>query len=93
MKAINTTCPECGGTMHEGFLLDITYGASLPTSWVADPPERSIWTRTKGEGTMARANLSLRGVRVFEIVRAGEGRVTPFSESSCLDKQFVKRET
>ena len=43
MKAINTTCPECGGTMHEGFLLDITYGASLPTSWVADPPERSIW--------------------------------------------------
>lgn len=50
MKAINTTCPECGGTMYEGFLLDITHGANFPTHWVADPPEKSIWTRTKVRG-------------------------------------------
>ena len=50
MKAINTTCPECGGTMREGFLLDITHGANFPTHWVADPPEKSIWTRTKVGG-------------------------------------------
>ena len=50
MKAINTTCPECGGTMYEGFLLDITYGSNLPTSWVEEPPEKSFWTGTKVKG-------------------------------------------
>ena len=36
--------------MQEGFLLDLTYGANLPTTWVAEPPEKSFWTRTKVKG-------------------------------------------
>ncbi len=50
MKPINTTCPDCGGTMVEGFLLDLTYGGNMPTSWVAEPPEKSFWTHTKVKG-------------------------------------------
>ena len=50
MKPINTTCPECGGAMYEGFLLDVTHGANFPTWWISEPPEKSIWTRTKVKG-------------------------------------------
>jgi hypothetical protein len=43
-------CPKCDGQMEEGFMLDRTYGAQLPSQWVEGEPEKSFWfgTRTAG---------------------------------------------
>ena len=43
-------CPDCGGMMKPGFLLDEGYGTSYATSWVEGPAERSIWTGVKKRG-------------------------------------------
>lgn len=40
-------CPDCREEMVEGFILDMTYGGRLASSWVEGQPERSIWTGVK----------------------------------------------
>ena len=52
----NTTCPECKGRMDVGFILDLTYGGRLASSWVEGRPEKRILL-----------GLKLTGKRVIEI--------------------------
>ena len=43
--ATPSTCARCDGALSEGFLLDHGHGnAPMPTSWVEDPPVKSLWT-------------------------------------------------
>ena len=44
------TCPKCSGAMHEGFVVDATYGSMTVASWVEGAPRKSIWTGVKVSG-------------------------------------------
>lgn len=44
------TCPKCGKSMKQGFILDHGYGAYHAGGWVDGEPTRSIWTGIKLEG-------------------------------------------
>ena len=46
----NQHCPECGGSMEEGFLLDLSHGSQKPANWVEGAPEKSFWVGTKVKG-------------------------------------------
>lgn len=50
MKVINPKCPECGGTMRDGFLLDQTNEGYKVLRWVEGIPEKSIWVGLKLKG-------------------------------------------
>ena len=50
MTTNKRTCPECGGTMSEGFIVDLTYGAYLVPRWIGGHPERSRWGSLKLKG-------------------------------------------
>lgn len=50
MKAISLKCPDCGGTMQDGFLLEDTYGAHQAVRWVKGTPVKSFWTGLKLKG-------------------------------------------
>ncbi|MFH1515958.1 MAG: PF20097 family protein [bacterium] len=41
MEPVQTRCSICGGTMQEGFFLDITH-RQIPTRWVEGKPARTI---------------------------------------------------
>lgn len=47
MDESNTNCPKCSAEMEEGFILDHTSGAYLPSNWVEGEPIKSFWTGTK----------------------------------------------
>ena len=47
MSEPNANCPKCGAEMEEGFLLDQTYGANLPSNWIEGEPVKSFWSGTK----------------------------------------------
>lgn len=36
--------------MYEGFLLEISQGSNLATTWLEGPPEKSFWMGTKVKG-------------------------------------------
>ena len=44
------SCPDCGVRMEGGFLLDRTSEGTAVASWVAGPPEKSVWTGLKLRG-------------------------------------------
>jgi hypothetical protein len=48
-------CPDCGGGMVEGFILDLTYGAQVVPRWVKGSPEKSAWTGVKAKGKECRS--------------------------------------
>lgn len=50
MRVIDPKCPECGGAMRDGLLLDQAPGAYARPQWVEGPPEKSIWTGLKIKG-------------------------------------------
>ncbi len=39
----NTTCSECGGSMQEGYVLDVTKMDRLQSSWIEGKPEKEFW--------------------------------------------------
>ena len=44
-------CPECSGTMEEGFILDRGHFDSRHiASWIGGRPERSFWSGLKTSG-------------------------------------------
>jgi hypothetical protein len=43
-------CPKCSRTMESGFVLDITHGAIVQSSWVEGAPIKSVWTGLKLKG-------------------------------------------
>jgi predicted nucleic-acid-binding Zn-ribbon protein len=47
MDESNTNCPKCSAEMEEGFILDQTYGANLPSNWIEGEPVKSFWSGTK----------------------------------------------
>ncbi len=56
MAETNTTCPECKGLMEIGYMLDLTCGRRLASSWVQGRPEKRILFGVK-----------LTGKRVIEV--------------------------
>ena len=40
-------CPKCGGSMDEGFMTDVGYGAVEVAKWQGGPPQKSFWTGIK----------------------------------------------
>ena len=44
------TCPKCGGSFTEGFVVDETHGAHGVASWVEGEPAKSFWTGIKIPG-------------------------------------------
>ena len=53
-------CPDCGGAMKEGFLLDQGHGEAYATSWIEGPAERSFWWGVKIRGRTKYAVQSFR---------------------------------
>lgn len=47
MSESNTNCPKCSAELEEGFILDYTHGAIVPSNWVEGEPVKSFWTGTK----------------------------------------------
>ena len=41
------TCPKCNSDMEEGFVIDHSYTARMPSEWVEGKPVRSFWTGLK----------------------------------------------
>ena len=41
------TCPKCGKSMAEGFVLDQSHGIRLVAHWHAGKPVKSFWTGLK----------------------------------------------
>jgi hypothetical protein len=48
-------CPDCGGEMVEGFILDLTYGGQMVPRWLKGRPEKSVWTGVKSRGKECRS--------------------------------------
>ncbi len=51
--------------MHEGYLLDVTYGNRNPVFWVEGPPEPSPWVGLKLKGR------EVRQVETYRCTRCG----------------------
>ncbi len=49
MMTRNTVCSECGGEMLEGYILDVTRGGRVPSSWIEGKPEKDFWLGLKIE--------------------------------------------
>jgi len=47
-------CPDCGGEMVEGFILDGTRGELTFQRWVRGRPESSLWAGVKAKGKECR---------------------------------------
>jgi formate dehydrogenase maturation protein FdhE len=47
-------CPDCGGEMVEGFILDLADSALRVPRWLRGSPERSAWTGVKTKDTECR---------------------------------------
>jgi predicted RNA-binding Zn-ribbon protein involved in translation (DUF1610 family) len=56
--AASMACPECGGSMERGFLLDGRYQAE----WMKGLHEKGLWTSTKFRGKERRRVESWRCV-------------------------------
>jgi Domain of unknown function (DUF6487) len=41
MKA--NDCPKCAKPMEEGFIINYSHAAAVPSTWIAGRPERSVW--------------------------------------------------
>ncbi len=39
----NTTCSECGGSLQEGYVLDVAKTGRIPSSWIEGKPEKDFW--------------------------------------------------
>ena len=50
-----SSCPRCGGSLEQGFLLDESHGTRKPGKWIEGEPEYWLW------------NLKIRGRRQIEI--------------------------
>jgi len=52
MAADKRTCPECGGSMGEGFIVDLSHGGQrMVPRWIGGHPERGGFgtgVKTKG---------------------------------------------
>jgi hypothetical protein len=44
---ITPKCPKCNGEMKEGFVVDHGYGKRFVATWVAGPPEDTIFGNPK----------------------------------------------
>ena len=53
-------CPECGGKMEEGFIID---HKKLVTRWLKGPPEPSFWQGMTTKGKECRAVTTWRCVQ------------------------------
>ncbi|HEX7998362.1 MAG TPA: PF20097 family protein [Pyrinomonadaceae bacterium] len=65
MAAGEKKCPDCGGEMVEGFILDMTYGGQLVPRWLKGRPEKSMWTGIKAKGK------DCRSVETYRCVKCG----------------------
>lgn len=43
----DATCPKCGKTMEEGFVVDHSYAVDTQSEWVEGTPQKSFWTGLK----------------------------------------------
>ena len=48
-------CPDCGGEMVEGFVIDMAYGGGVVPRWVKGRPQWSWWSGLKRKGVECRA--------------------------------------
>jgi len=63
MATDKRSCPDCGGDMTLGFILDMTYGGQLVPRWVKGSPEKSMWTVIKAKGKECRSVDTYRCVK------------------------------
>ena len=54
MASDKRTCPECGSSMVEGFIVDMAHGARMVPRWIAGAPERTWGAGAKTKGKEAR---------------------------------------
>lgn len=62
MSQATIECPKCGAAMEEGFIVDHTYGAQMPSNWVEGEPVKSFWSGTKISGKQQYRVITLRCV-------------------------------
>src|SRR5688572_4810287 len=43
----SSSCPKCGGSMAEGFVVDQGYGSAHVSTWQQGEPRKSIWFGVK----------------------------------------------
>jgi predicted nucleic-acid-binding Zn-ribbon protein len=50
MASPSLSCPRCGGSMEQGFIIDETHGTMKSQKWVGGAPEYSFWFGLKLRG-------------------------------------------
>jgi hypothetical protein len=58
MASRSLSCPRCGGSMEQGYIIDVGYGKTAVPKWVAGEPTTSLW---------AGGGLKLRGKDQLEV--------------------------
>ena len=52
MASLSLSCPRCGGSMEQGFIIDETHGTMKSQKWVGGAPEYSFWFGLKLRATL-----------------------------------------
>jgi transposase-like protein len=50
MASRSLTCPRCGSSMEQGFIVDEGYGKKSVSTWVAGEPQKGFWTGLRVRG-------------------------------------------
>lgn len=50
MASRSLSCPRCGGSMDEGYIIDETHGTMKRQAWAQGAPEYSFWFGLKLRG-------------------------------------------
>jgi hypothetical protein len=65
-KQEQRNCPDCGGEMVEGFILDMAYGGGVAPRWIKGRPQWSWWSGLKN-----RKEAECRAVETYRCVGCG----------------------
>jgi ribosomal protein L37E len=44
MASRSISCPRCGGSMEQGYMVDVSYGHTAVPKWVEGEPVSSFWS-------------------------------------------------
>ena len=44
MASRSSSCPRCGGSMEQGFLIDVGHGKTAVPKWAAGEADSSFWS-------------------------------------------------
>ena len=60
------SCPKCGKSLEEGFVIDYTHGSKVVASWISGPPEESFW-----QGGLRTSDRKKLGIATYRCINCG----------------------